>query len=236
MYGWRARIGLVLPSTNTVNEPEFRHYLPDGVSLHAARMYAERTTPETLSEMAEEVERCGERLATAEVDVAVFGCTSGSLIEGEGYDDEIETRLHHASGAPTVATAAAIKDAFDALEVESLAITTPYTEAVNCREESFLEAAGFDVVTMHGLGIEENVRIGRMQPEVAYRNASTVDHDDADAVFISCTDYRTFEIIEPLERDLGKPVVTSNQATLWSALRTLGIDYADIELGSLFDR
>jgi maleate isomerase len=230
MYGWRARIGLALPSTNTVNEPEFRRHLPDGVSLHAARMFAERTTPETLAEMAGEIERCGELLATAEVDVAVFGCTSGSLVGGERYDEEIEAKLREAAGVPAVATAAAIKRAFDALDVASLAITTPYVEAVNRREEAFLEAAGFDVVAVHGLGIEENVRIGRN------RNAVAVDRADADAVFVSCTDYRTFEVIESLERDLGKPVVTSNQATLWNALRTLGIDGTGVGPGRLFDR
>jgi maleate isomerase len=54
-------------------------------------------------------------------------------------------------------------------------------------------------------------------------------------VFVSCTNYRTFEVIERLEADLGKPVVTSNQATLWDALRTLGVD-DDLPLGRLFER
>ena len=234
MHGWRTRLGLVVPSSNTTNEPEFSTRLPDGVSLHTARMRLENAEAESLRGMADEIDRCVELLATADVDVLAYGCTTGSLVNGPGYDEEIETRLTDAAGVPAVATAASIKRAFDALGLESLAITTPYVESLNEREEEFLESAGYDVVGIDGLEIEPNVEIGAQRPETAYQRAKAADSSAADGVFISCTNYRTFDIIERLEADIGKPVVTSNQATLWDALRTVDVD-AEVGLGTLFD-
>jgi maleate isomerase len=235
MHGWRGRLGLIVPSSNTTNEPEFYRALPEGVSLHTARMRLEDADADNLVEMAEEVERCVELLATADVDAIAYGCTTGSLVKGPGYDEEIEARIEDAAGVPGVATAAAIKRAFDALDLHSLAITTPYIDDLNRREEEFLEDAGYDVVDMTGLDIRSNLKIGEQQPETAYREARELDVD-ADGVFISCTNYRTFEVIEALERDLGVPVVTSNQATLWNVLRTVGVEPTEAAPGQLFER
>lgn len=237
MYGWRGRLGLIIPSSNTTNEPEFYRHLPDGVSLHTARMYLRKSNAETLERMADEVDRCADLLATAEVDAVAYGCTTGSLVKGPGYDERIEASIREDAGVPAVATAASIKRAFDALDLESLVITTPYITDLNRREERFLEEAGYDVVDIEGLGLEDNQAIGDQRPEVAYRRARGLDHDDdaVDGVFVSCTNYRTFEAIEQLEADIGKPVVTSNQATLWDALRTMGVD-ADLPLGRLFEQ
>lgn len=235
MNGWRGRLGLIVPSSNTTNEPEFYRTLPDGVSLHTARMRLEDADADNLTEMADEVERCVELLSTADVDVIAYGCTTGSLVKGPGYDEEIESRIQDAAGVPGVATAAAIKRAFDALDLESLAITTPYIEDLNRREDEFLDAAGYDVRDITGLGIKPNLTIGEQSPETAYREAQTLVHEGADGVFISCTNYRTFEVIEPLEDDLDKPVVTSNQATLWNALELLGVEPPENAPGRLFD-
>jgi maleate isomerase len=87
-----------------------------------------------------------------------------------------------------------------------------------------------------GLVISPNLRTGKQWPERVYREARKLDHADADAVFISCTNYRTFEIIERLERDLDLPVVTSNQATLWNTLRRLSVEPPERAPGRLFDR
>lgn len=233
MHGWRGRLGLIVPSSNTTNEPEFYDHLPEGVSLHTARMYLEEANAGTLEEMADEVERCTDLLATADVDVIAYGCTTGSLVKGPGYDEEIEARIEDRAGVPTVATAASIKRAFNALDLQSLAISTPYIQDLNEREEDFLKEAGYEVAVIEGLELEANSAIGSRTPEVAYRQTRALNHSDADGVFVSCTNYRTFEIIERLEADLGSPVVTSNQATLWDALKTLGVD-ADLPLGQLF--
>lgn len=235
MYGWRGRVGLIVPSSNTTNEPEFQGVLPEGVSLHTARMRLEDATAGELEAMGDRADRCADLLSTADVDVVAYGCTTGSLVKGPGYDEDLETRLADAAGVPVVATAASVKRAFDALGVERVAIATPYVDDLNEKEAAFLEAAGYDVLGIEGLGIAPNTGIGAQHPETTYQRARAVDHPDADAVFVSCTNYRTFEAIEPLEADLEKPVVTSNQATLWDALRTLGVNYSELELGALFE-
>jgi maleate isomerase len=235
MHGWRGRLGLVLPSSNTTNEPEFARHLPDGVSLHTSRMHLEDANPENLTRMADDLERCADLLGTADVDVVAYGCTTGSLVKGAGYDEEIEGRIEARVGVPAVATAASIKRAFDALGAERLALTTPYVDDLTEREVTFLEAAGYDVLDVSGLGIESGRQIGEEPPERVYRRARALDTAGADAVFVSCTNYRTFEVIERLEADLGVPVVTSNQATLWDALRTMGVTTADPSLGTLFE-
>lgn len=236
MYGWRTRLGLIVPSSNTTNEPEFYDVLPDGVSLHTARMELEGANADELAAMGDRADRCADLLATADVDVVAYGCTTGSLVKGPGYDEDLESRLAERADAPVVATAASVKRAFEALDVERLAIATPYIDDLNEKEADFLDAAGFDVLDIEGLGIEPNTGIGAQHPETTYQRARAVDRPEADAVFVSCTNYRTFEAIEPLEADLGKPVVTSNQATLWDALHTAGVDYSEVELGTLFEQ
>lgn len=232
MYGWRARLGLIVPSSNTVNEPEFEAQLPEGISLHTARLPLDDVTAESLAAMAGNTENCADLLASADVDVIAYGCTTGSLVKGPGYDESIESRITEQTGIPAVATAAAIKRAFDELGISKLVIATPYIDELNTRERSFLESAGYDVLAIDGIGHKDNLEIGREYPQTAYQMVRDLDTEEADGIFISCTNFRTFEIIEPLESDTGKPVVTSNQATLWNVLETLNVD-PTYPLGSL---
>jgi maleate isomerase len=237
MQGWRTRIGLIVPSANTTNEPEFVDFAPDGVTVHASRMLHEETTVENMEAMFDTSQRCAELLETANPDVLAFGCTTGSLVSGEpSYALEMERELADVGGVPAVATAASILRAFEAMEMDSMVVHTPYPDALNERERTFIEDAGFDVRALEGLGLKPTTDKGEIHPETVYRHARAIDRSDADGVFISCTNYRTFEVIEALEADLDKPVVTSNQALLWNALSVAGVDAADVPLGSLFER
>jgi len=148
-----------------------------------------------------------EKLATSDVDVVVFGCTTGSLVKGAGYEEEVEAKLREAAGGtPAVATAASINRAFDALGADSLAVATPYPASLNDREAEYLEESGYDVVEIDGVEIDSAEAKGDLTPQEAYDHGRAVDSPDADCVFISCTNYRTFEAIPALEADLGKPV------------------------------
>jgi maleate isomerase len=225
MFGWRARLGVIVPSSNTTVEGEFGRAVPDGVSVHTARMPLESVTVDELDAMADDAVDCAERLAHANVDVVAYACTTGSLLHGPGFDTELETSLSETADVPAVATALSVKRALSALDAERIAVVTPYTDELNDREESYLRDEGFDVVTLHGRGIEANTAIGSLSPEGAYRQVrgAVPDPDAVDAVFVSCTNYRTFPAIDALESDLGVPVVTSNQATLWDALGRVGV-------------
>ncbi len=222
-YGWRGRIGLIVPSTNTINEPEFARLTPRGVAVHTARAtLLGSMTQDSYQRMAEAVKRAADDLATAEVDVVAYGCTSGSIVCPL---DEIVADMRQRTGALALATAGAVAAALRAVGARQVSVVTPYVEFVNQREVEFLEQRGIRVAAIKGLSMgetqEERRAIGRVPPEQMYRLAREMDRPEADAIFISCTNLATLDIIETLEADLGKPVITSNQACFWACLRLL---------------
>jgi maleate isomerase len=222
-------------SVNTVNEPEFYRHLPEGVTVHTARLpFLGKTNVETTERMNEDIDRCAELLGTADVDVIVYGVTAGSFYRGLGYDEEIEEQIEDVAGVPAVSAAASLRRAAAALDLESVAVATPYIDEFNDRLEQFLTDAGLEVVAMDGLAIESGVEIGAVFPQQLYNEVERIDHPDADGILVSGTNYRTFEVIDELEADRDKPVVSANAAELWDALRTAGIDTSAVDAGRLF--
>jgi arylmalonate decarboxylase len=234
-YGWKGRIGLVTPSTNTTLEPEFARMAPDGVSVHASRVYqAGRQEPSSYRRMADDIETAARLLATAEVDVIAFGCTSCTYFVSP---DEVRDTMAREAGCPTVLTADAVVDALRELGVRRVSLLGPRTEFVTLREVEFLESQGFEVVAHACLGLGENEEerrgIGRVPPETVYRLAREGDRAEAEALFVSCTQLPVVGMIGELEELFGKPVVSSNQATLWRCLRTIGVADRRPGFGSL---
>lgn len=234
MYGWRGRLGLIVPSSNTTMEMELHNYLPEGVSLHTSRMPLRNVTEEELVKMSSLAVESAKLLRDADVELILYGCTSGSFIGGKDYEKELEAKIEDEVKVPVISTSTAVIEALKILDAQSILVITPYTDEINAREKEFLEANEFEVLDIRGLGIEDNLKIGRLEPYEAYRLAKASFIDEADAIFISCTNWRTFEVIEALEEDLGVPVVTSNQASLWLALREMDIMEKIPELGRLF--
>ncbi|WP_049890225.1 maleate cis-trans isomerase family protein [Natronorubrum sulfidifaciens] len=233
------RLGLVVPSSNTTAEPEFRHALPDDITVHGARMALESVTVDALDAMSDDAARAAELLGHADVDAVAYACTTGSLLHGPGFDAELETRLQEAAGVPAVATARSVVRALEALDADRIAVLTPYTADLDEKERAFLEAAGFEVATIEGRGIEANTEIGALTPADATRQVETslgdaAIGDDVDAVFVSCTNYRSLAAVSGLEATLEVPVITSNGATLWDVCGVAGVDCDGP--GVLFDR
>ncbi|CAM4295515.1 aspartate/glutamate racemase family protein [Bordetella muralis] len=227
-YGWRAKIGLIVPSTNTINEPEFYRLAPEGVTIHTGRaINAGPATQENYDRMAQGVLEAADLIKTAEVDVVAYGCTSGSIVCSL---DELCDGMSERVGVPAIATAGAAVAALRALGAKRIAVGTPYIDFVNQRERDFLEQYGFDVVSIQGLDLghtqEERRDIGRVPPQSTFQLARAIDRTDADAIFLSCTNLATLDMIAAIEDELGKPVVTSNQATFWACLRLLGLSNA----------
>jgi len=237
MYGWRGRLGLILPSDNTVMEPEFNSILPEGITCYVSRLLIKRGkyNLSNLIDMSEGTERAAEELKRV-ADVIGYGCTSGSFAKGPGWDQELIMRIEKTSGCPATTTSTSIIEALKFLGIEKLALATPYTKEANEKMKDFIEDKGFDVVSMKGLDVREHGGQGFYHPSDAFLLAKEVVTQDSDAILISCTNFRTFEIIEPLENDLGIPVVTSNQATLWMLLRILRIKVTKIGIGRLFNQ
>ena len=235
-YGWRTRIALMTPSVNTVTEVEFNRHLPDGVTVHAARLALDSPVDvEAVRRMNDHVEAAAEVLADTDPDIAVYGVTSGSFVNGRGYDTELETEIRELMGVPAVTTSAAARRAFDALGIESIVIRTPYLSDINREAESFFEAYGYDVHDISGEEFVDAEDYGTSRPEGVYQAVREMDHEEADAIFISGMEYHGVPILTELEADLGKPVITAHSATLWDTLRTAGVDYSAVDLGVLFE-
>jgi len=223
--GWRARIGTVIPVSNTTNETEFNRMKPDGVTVHFTRV-ALHSDPaaDDFATMLDDVERASGELAAAGADVIAYGCTSGSMACPA---DRLIGRMERASGKPSLSTAGAILDALSALGVRRVAVATPYTDATNEKERAFLERNGVEVAAIAGLGLGGSLakiqKISRVPPRDVYAHARAVDRPDAGALLICCTDFGTADVLQPLENELGKPVLSSNSATFRAALLAAGV-------------
>ena len=239
MYGWRARIGIVVSPPNTVAEPEFNIMAPEGVSIHATRMYRtsgrEGVDRENLQATNESLPQVVRALAPVKPDALVFAHTMGSMVLGPGHDHELTEMLSEAAGCPAITTAGALLTALELLGVRHLSLVAPYREEMVEMEKSYLEQSlpGLKVVKHTSFGISDGWEIGNRDPLEAFRGGRDVDCPEAEAVFISGTNLRAIESIEPLEQDLGKPVLTGNQVGLWAALRLLGVSGVE-GYGSLF--
>ena len=223
----RKKVGLILPSSNTTTEPDFQRVMPPSVSLHPSRIWVVDVTDEDLEAMNEEAEQAARVVGTAAVDAIAYACTSGSFLGGPGYDQALLARITDASGgATTVGTSPAMIKALRVMGIRRVSVVTPYTDAINARLAAFLEGNGFEVVSMRGQQIVPNLEIGAQTPEQVLAFAKDNLDPAADGFFLSCTNWRAMEVAEELERSSGKPVVTSNQATVWAAFRALGLTSA----------
>ncbi len=230
MYGWRGKIGLIVPSSNTVCEVEFQRMAPEGVSVHTARVFnpvvaTEEEKEEAMFRMNTEIERAAREVGSVEPSVIIYACTTGSFIKGPGYDREVGKRIKKETGVPGISTTTAVMAALKAFNLKKIVLASPYNFKIGEREKIFLEKTipGFKVLREKHLGILDGLEKGYLSPSEAYRAAREIDVPESDGFFISCTNFRTIEIIEQLEADTGKPVVTSNQASMWMALKEMGL-------------
>jgi len=229
------RLGVIIPSSNTTVEHEFTTALyGSNVSLHTARIHLNDVTIEGLEAMELETEAAAKLLKDADVDLAVFACTSGSLFKGLGYDAFVAKQVSDAAGCPAITTSGAVISALKKLKARRISLATPYIAEVNMWEIDFLEKNGFEVVKTQALGITENLKTGRLSLDDATALALSANSSLADVVFVSCTNFRTFQAIPLLETQLKKPVISSNSATLWAALNAMETKI-QANLGKLFE-
>ncbi len=226
-YSSRGKIGLIVPPTNTVNEAEWARLMPDGVTFHTVRMpiHDHVSSEADRRILIRDIAAKAAELTPAGVDVVAYACTAGSMISPPRSLPEAVSAL---AGVPIVTTASAIVEALRFLGAAKLSVATPYHDALNAHETAFLTAAGIEVRSIKGLGIGANgpadyPLIARTPIEAVLQHARSAFVHGSDALLISCTDFPTLPLIDPLERELGVPVVTSNQATLWEALRSIGL-------------
>ncbi len=221
-YGWRGRLGMLLPSGNVAAEAQFNAMLPHGVSLHTTRLKLTGSSDADLLGMIDRLDEGAALLADACVDLILFHCTAVSTWDVE-MDQTLPPRITDATGVAATSTARGLLAALRALDARRIVMVSPYIEATNVREAAFFESHGISVLHTMGLGIAAAKDMLSVEPGEWYRLVRDNVRADADAYLVSCTAVRSLEVVADLERDLGKPVLTSNQAAAWHALRSLGV-------------
>jgi maleate cis-trans isomerase len=223
----RQRIGLMVPSTNTTCEADFQMVVPRGFTVHGQRLWLTNDAlgEEGMLRMNAEIESGARYLATARVDAISYGCTTGSFFKGPGWDREMIALVERTAGVPAVATSPSVVEALRRFGARRLSVATPYPEWNNQRLRAYLEAQGFEVLNLEAepqAARSGNQGINDQDPAVIVDFAARACRPDADALLCSCTAWRSVEAVEEIERRTGKPVVTSNQASIWMTLRRLG--------------
>lgn len=227
IYGQRSRIGLLVPSSNTVCEIEFWRMAPPGVTVHTSRMPFFATRYERpLDEMERHLDRVFEEAKTAAPDVIAYGCTASSA-KGDAAVKERE--IAELAGLPTATAAAALVEALRALRATRIAMLTPYPPETNAKEVRFFAENGIEVLAEESIIVDE--------AQLSFRNMCLVPADRlveralalgsderVEAVVLSCADMPTAEALPRIEAELGKPVISSVQALFWRSLRLAGID------------
>lgn len=219
MGTWERKLGLIVPSWNTVMEYEVQRMAGTAMSVHSMRIPHTGDTEENLLRLATEAPAAAKLLAHAKVDVIGYGCTAGGFLKGPEGDRKVGSEIAAATGIPVATSAAAVADALRAVGAKRVGVASPYAAWLNERVRAYLEADGFEVVAIQGLGTEAHSTITLERVEAL---AAEVNRPEAQAIFISCSNFRTLEIIESLERRFGKPVVTSNASSMWKMLRLMG--------------
>jgi maleate cis-trans isomerase len=228
MVGWRARLGFMVPPGNPTVEPEMTELAPAGVSLHFHRMDAGGGVPGSLDNQDQRTRAMIDSLATGapllaavKPDIIVIAHTATSYHLGREGEAELLARLGAACGVPVVTAFAAVAAAFQRLGVRRIALGAPYSAETTAQGRAHLEAHGFTVVRAENLSGVTNIY--DETAERAYRLARGIDTDRAEAIFLTGPGMPTLPVLEALERDLGKPVVSSAAAMMWHGLRRSGV-------------
>ncbi|KAA0968554.1 arylmalonate decarboxylase [Aureimonas fodinaquatilis] len=231
----RARLGFICVANAGLTEGDLFAMRPPGVglSITRVRMRADCTI-DNLAGMDADLDAAMATLFPHrdDMDVLCYNCTAGSFVIGENRI--IERMQSGRSGMRATTLLSGTVAALRAVGASRIAIATAYTDDINELEADYFRHSGFDVVNIAGLGLLKDIDMNRIAPDYLADFAKSVNRPDADAVFISCGALRSTPIVEQLEQELDKPVIGSNQASMWNCLRLAGIDDRMEGFGRLF--
>jgi maleate isomerase len=213
-----ARIGLIIPSVNRLSEPQFTHFAPPGLGVHVTRARIAGKWRKPIAELAPMIAQAAGALADASPDLIVYHCTDSSMREGLDGERRILDIVRREAGTEAVSTSALVVEALNALGIRKLVIVSPYQD--NDVIIAYLQSCGFAVIHDVALRLPGH-ESSDATPERWVQTTLDNARDEADGYFLSCTNTTQIEAIEELEAALGKPVVSSNQAVLWGAVKRL---------------
>ena len=212
----RFRVGLMVPSSNTVMEPDFHRQLEGACIISTDRMYLVDVTAEAEEVMlADELPRSARRLESTDPQALVFGCTSAGSLGGLQHDRDIARRVTEQTGVHTVTVLGSVLQQLELRSPSRIAVFTPYNEDLNRSVAQCIAEAGYELAKTTGMGIVSNREIGKVSPASIEKFVTAqMAGVQADAFFLSCTNWQALDALSALEERLGVPVVTSNHATI----------------------
>ncbi|MBT7898221.1 MAG: hypothetical protein HN565_05515 [Rhodospirillales bacterium] len=242
----KARVGIIIPSSNRLAEPQLRHYLPAEIGLHTTRLRMTGPWHKPLGEIHDAIKQAAGALNDSKCDVIVFDCTGGAMADGPEEETRVLELIAEETDAEAMSTGEAVVDALRAVAIKSMVLVTPYVQSTNDAEKIYLESLGFEVLNDIALGLGGGNFYIHVPPEKwleTTEKALMGAGSDADGVFLSCTNTTQIEIIPIAEQKFGRPCINSNQAVIWAALNRIrarkGQDSDSIAkpqgLGKLFD-
>jgi len=223
--GASARIGLLAPPSNVVMEVDFYRSLPADITVHTSHIYRSNRTVSRASatETADNAVQTAMTLAQVRPDVVLYGHAASSYAGGAEGDRRIAEGIHEALGRPVLTTAGAAVRCLRSVRAARIGFLAPYPEAIAKSGADFLAAAGFEICALNGMGIDQVADLREVPLRTTYELAmKTAAESNPDTLYICGTGIRTRELVGPLERALGKPVVTANMAALWASLDAIG--------------
>lgn len=231
------RLGLVVPSSNTVMEVDFYTHLTNKeVTLHVSRMYITQAIKDEEECMVDDFSNALKTLATVEPDIAIFGCTSGGTIRGTSQQKELEKQIKQICSCKALTVTGSVSTLLHENNAKKIVLISPYIDYLNECVVVWLESEGFEVRLVKGMKIVSNLSIGRVKPSeiveftlealnekglICGKNAGKFTLENVDAIFLSCTNMRGWETIDILKEKVDSMILSSNQATFICALREL---------------
>ncbi len=207
--------GLMVPINNTTMERELLAWLPAGSTCKTVKIPRGKgmLTKETLPEYRAQAVELAKELADPSIDVVAYGCTAAGFISGPAGDASLQQDLCAVTGKNVVTTARSMVLALQELGVKNIALVTPYLDAVNVQLKAFLADGGINVKRFNSFYAQTTDELGNIQSHQVAKLARETMGDDCEAMFIGCSQLPTAEILRDLEREFGRPTLSSIQVT-----------------------
>lgn len=230
----RARLGFIIPSSNRMVEPNMQHHLPSDIVPHFIRIGMTNRHRAPLDQLMPRILDAADLLNDSKCDCIVFQCTGTSMSGGVDMDRHVVSEISRATGRPAISTASSVDAALKALSARRIVFISETKQPGHDKKAAFLREAGYELVADRAVGLAGSDEYCTAPPQLWFDTAVALKNDAAEAYFISCANVSAIDVIADLEKALGKPVITSNQAALWHALRTIGARDELPGLGELF--
>jgi maleate isomerase len=240
LLGYRAKIGVVVPSTNTTMEPEMHSMAPAGVTFHTARLYLSQfslRTPEDAQRAAaafqDALKIAIRDVLTAELDHLMIGVSALSFMGGVAGGQRFEETLKQMTSVPITTASAAAVSALRLHDLKRIGILSPHPAMFDEHYVHFFSESGYQVTKLYRIGCPTTLAIAMVEEATIRAALWNLIEAGSEAIVQVGTDLVMTRLADEAERWLGRPVLAVNAAMLWHALRAHDIQDRLFGLGSI---